>query len=224
MLCVATIGMHLACLERLKNFTAAMAIPTPKRTPARTRFDPPSPNANVRPDTTIATSERPRAMVLVNACCRTLTAFSHGELPACANAGAARHRATREERTARLEHQNERPSNVFSFFDSSARVVHRDKQCEGSPHVRLVPGSYGRNALVQRHARLVPNNLARCVLTPLHGRRRDLRVNFRLSSNSVFREKNVSRANENISTWPRGWILSGVSVYVRVFAKRRPRG
>jgi hypothetical protein len=33
-------------------------------------------------------------------------------------------------------------------------------------------------------------NLARCVLTPLHGRRRDLRVNFPLSSNSVFREKN----------------------------------
>jgi hypothetical protein len=51
--------------------------------------------ANVRPDTTIATSESPRAMVLVNACCSTLTAFSHGELPVCANAGAARHNATR---------------------------------------------------------------------------------------------------------------------------------
>jgi len=60
-------------------------------------------NANVRPDTTIATSESPRAMVLVNACCSTLTAFSHGELPVCANAGAARHRATREERTIRVE-------------------------------------------------------------------------------------------------------------------------
>ena len=60
-------------------------------------------NANVRPDTTIATSESPRAMVLVNACCRTLTAFSHGELPVCANAGAARHRATREDRTTRVE-------------------------------------------------------------------------------------------------------------------------
>jgi hypothetical protein len=37
-------------------------------------------NAKVSPDTTMATRERPRAIVLVNACCRTLTAFSHGEL------------------------------------------------------------------------------------------------------------------------------------------------
>jgi predicted dithiol-disulfide oxidoreductase (DUF899 family) len=36
------------------------------------RFEPPSPNAKVRPATTIATSESPRAIVLVNACCRTL--------------------------------------------------------------------------------------------------------------------------------------------------------
>ena len=32
-----------------------MAMPTPKSTPARTRFEPPSPNAKVRPETTIAT-------------------------------------------------------------------------------------------------------------------------------------------------------------------------
>src|SRR5580700_10625209 len=69
------------------KFTAAIAIPTPKRTPARTRFEPPSPNAKVRPDTTIATRESPRAIVLVKACWRTPTAFSHGELPvACAKA------------------------------------------------------------------------------------------------------------------------------------------
>jgi len=60
-------------------------------------------NAKVRPDTTIATSESPRAMVLVNACCSTLTAFSQGELPVCANAGAARHKATSEERATRVE-------------------------------------------------------------------------------------------------------------------------
>ena len=70
------------------KFTAAMAIPTPKSTPARTRFEPPSPNAKVNPDTTIATRERPRAIVLVNAVIKTLTAFSQGELPvACAKAG-----------------------------------------------------------------------------------------------------------------------------------------
>jgi hypothetical protein len=67
-----------------------MAMPTPKRTPASTRFDPPSPKAKVRPATTMATSERPRAMVLVKACCSTLTAFSQGEVPVCARAGAAR--------------------------------------------------------------------------------------------------------------------------------------
>jgi len=54
-------------------------MPTPKRTPASTRFEPLSPKAKVRLDTTIATKERPRAIVLVNACCRTLTAFSQGE-------------------------------------------------------------------------------------------------------------------------------------------------
>src|SRR5207245_4396382 len=43
----------------------------------------------VRPDTTIATKERPRAIVLVNACCSTLTAFSQGEAP-WAKAGAAK--------------------------------------------------------------------------------------------------------------------------------------
>lgn len=59
------------------------------------------------------------------------------------------------------------------------------------------PACCGRNALVQRHARLTPNNLARCVLTPRCSRWRDLRVNFPLSTYSVFGEKNVSRENEN---------------------------
>jgi len=33
--------------SQARKLTAAMAMPTPKRTPARTRFEPPSPNANV---------------------------------------------------------------------------------------------------------------------------------------------------------------------------------
>src|ERR1700730_1657935 len=81
-------------------------MPTPKSTPARTRFEPPSPKAKVRPATTLATSERPRAMVLVNAVWSTLTAFSHGEVPVWANAGAARKsakaRVTRGERSKEL--------------------------------------------------------------------------------------------------------------------------
>jgi hypothetical protein len=48
-------------------------------------------NAKVSPATTMATRERPRAMVLVKAVSRTLTAFSQGELPVpCPNVGAAR--------------------------------------------------------------------------------------------------------------------------------------
>jgi hypothetical protein len=39
------------------------------------------PKAKVRPATTMATSERPRAMVLVKAVIKTLTAFSQGEAP-----------------------------------------------------------------------------------------------------------------------------------------------
>jgi hypothetical protein len=44
--------------------------------------------AKVNPDTTMATRDNPRAMVLVKACCKTLTAFSQGEF-VWANAGAA---------------------------------------------------------------------------------------------------------------------------------------
>jgi hypothetical protein len=56
--------------------------------------------AKVRPDTTMATRESPRAIVLVNACCRTRTAFSQGEL-AWARAGAARNRAASDATTIR---------------------------------------------------------------------------------------------------------------------------
>jgi len=77
--------------SQARKLTAAMAIPTPKSTPARTRFEPPSPNAKVKPATTIETSERPRAIVVVNACIKTLTAFSQGDAPvAWANAAVAK--------------------------------------------------------------------------------------------------------------------------------------
>src|SRR5437867_10938344 len=92
-------SIHYPGKSQAMKFTAAMAMPTPKRTPARTRFEPPSPKAKVKPASTIATRERPRAMVLVNACMRTFTAFSQGE-PVCANAGVARIRAVA--RTATL--------------------------------------------------------------------------------------------------------------------------
>lgn len=67
--------------SQARKLTAAMAMPTPNNTPARTRFEPPSPNAKVKPATTMETSERPRAIVVVNACIKTLTAFSQGDAP-----------------------------------------------------------------------------------------------------------------------------------------------
>src|SRR6266566_7665025 len=95
------------------KFTAAMAMPTPKRTPASTRFEPPSPKAKVKPASTIATRERPRAIVLVNACMRTLTAFSQGE-PVCANKGATRIRPAA--RTARFRAVYLSPAEVSESF------------------------------------------------------------------------------------------------------------
>jgi hypothetical protein len=96
---------------------------------------------------------------------------------------------------------------TFFHFDTSARV------CTAISNAREVtfPTSarlYGRKALVQRHARLARYNLARCVLTPLHGKKRDLRVNFPLSTNSAFGEKNVSLKNENIFGWSGAMFLS----------------
>ncbi|MGC0779496.1 MAG: hypothetical protein WCD68_20050 [Candidatus Acidiferrum sp.] len=89
-----------------------MAMPTPKSTPARTRFEPPSPKAKVRPATTIATSERPRAMVLVKAVWSTLTAFSHGEVP-WANAGEASRRPIAKAVTPWTTFENKRLRVVF---------------------------------------------------------------------------------------------------------------
>src|ERR1700730_3153037 len=118
-----------------------MAIPTPKSTPASTRFEPPSPKAKVRPATTMATSERPRAMVLVKAVIKTLTAFSQGELP-CANAGAARSsmkpRVTRGERNQELRRYFER--NRFMFGLSLSRPSFGHGPLRGSPRLRLQEG------------------------------------------------------------------------------------
>src|SRR6266568_3043918 len=118
-----------------RKFTAAMAIPTPKSTPASTRFEPPSPKAKVRPATTMATSERPRAMVLVKACCSTLTAFSHGEVPVWPKAGAARNKATRAVVGNRKRNVDERKRLQRDMFTSTppsriGKVSHKWKRGE----------------------------------------------------------------------------------------------
>src|SRR5487761_1757162 len=98
------------------KLTAAMAMPTPNSTPARIRFDPPSPKAKVKPATTMETSDRPRAMVVVNACIKTLTAFSQGEPPAdWANAADAR---ISEQENVTNAGRSQRETNMFrkNFF------------------------------------------------------------------------------------------------------------
>src|SRR5580658_2087986 len=121
-------ALQLPGNNHARKFTAAMAMPTPNSTPASTRFEPPSPKANVRPATTIATSERPRAMVLVNAVIRTLTAFSQGEAP-CANAGAAKSsvklKATRGERTRALRTYLRRNSFIVEILPILCEVSKR---------------------------------------------------------------------------------------------------
>jgi len=99
-----------------RKFAVAMAIPTPKSTPASTRFEPPSPKAKVSPATTIATKDSPRAIVLVNACCRTLTAFSQGDWPlTCANAPDAR---IRDGENATEADRNQRETDFFGRLSS----------------------------------------------------------------------------------------------------------
>src|SRR5580658_6046083 len=135
-------ALQLPGNNHARKFTAAMAMPTPNSTPASTRFEPPSPKANVRPATTIATSERPRAMVLVNAVIRTLTAFSQGEAP-CANAGAAKSsvklKATRGERTRALRTYLRRNSFIVEILPILCEVSKRPSR--GSPRwLRLEQG------------------------------------------------------------------------------------
>src|ERR1700691_3352794 len=131
--------------SQARKFTAAMAMPTPKSTPASTRFEPPSPKAKVRPATTMATSERPRAMVLVKAVIKTLTAFSQGEVP-CANAGAARSsvkpRVTRGERSQEVRRYFER--NRFMFGLSLSRPSFGKGPLRGSPRLQQQEGDRWR--------------------------------------------------------------------------------
>src|ERR1700730_1259917 len=129
------ITLAYAGKSQVRKFTAAIAIPTPKSTPARMRFEPPSPNANVSPPTTIATSDSPRAIVLVNASCKTLTAFSQGEFP-CAKAGAARNNpattmhAWRETSFSRIAFRQIVLMLESSFaLDRGARLVGRVLAC-----------------------------------------------------------------------------------------------
>src|SRR2546423_12811482 len=62
------------------KFTAPTAIPTPKITPESVRLAAPSPKANIKPPTTIATSASPVAIGPVNAVWSDCTAWVHGDV------------------------------------------------------------------------------------------------------------------------------------------------
>ena len=69
--------------SQARKLTAAMAMPTPNRTPAMIFFEPPSPKAKVNPATTMETSERPRAMVVVNAVHQNIDGVLPGRSTGC---------------------------------------------------------------------------------------------------------------------------------------------
>jgi hypothetical protein len=112
-----------------------MAIPTPKSTPASTRFEPFSTKAKVSPATIIATKDSPRAIVLVNACCRTLTAFSQKDWPlTCKNAAYARSETDFFRQAFFI--------GVEFLSDDASRAPHRDSKAMarlggGSPQLQL---------------------------------------------------------------------------------------
>jgi hypothetical protein len=78
-------------------------------------------NAKVSPETTIATSDSPRAMVLVKACCKTFTAFSQGEF-ACAKAGAASTSANAAAAAVRVTRRSLRAKRKSFFMNCSSRA------------------------------------------------------------------------------------------------------
>src|SRR5580704_8088738 len=204
---VGTVRNQLPGKSHARKFTAAMAIPTPKSTPASTRFDPPSPKAKVSRVTTIATSERPRAMVLVKAVSKTLTAFSQGELPPCANTGAARNRATVEARTARVERSRQETIFQRLFMSTPRQEFASQVAMRGKSTSPSHTAGRSRNALVRRHARLTPQE-SRPLRLDARSSQGVCRVSFPLFTYSVFGEKNVSLEIRNISrSWRRSRVV-----------------
>src|SRR5579859_609913 len=71
------------------KFTSPTAMPTPKITPDKVRLAAPSPKANIRPPTTLATSAKPVAIGPVKAVCNACTACVHGDVVDCAKTSSA---------------------------------------------------------------------------------------------------------------------------------------
>src|SRR5580704_14152653 len=130
------------------KLTAPMAIPTPNTMPASSRLDPPSPNANVTPPTTIETRLRPRAIGPVKLVIKTLTAFSHGEACAYVAVGISTRVATanastrpqRDHRTYARQGAKRSacviPAPFFNEIRRSAASPARGAPLRSDPHTR----------------------------------------------------------------------------------------
>src|SRR6266404_7783062 len=85
----------------------------------------------------MATSDSPRAMVLVKACCRTLTAFSNGEF-AWAKAGAANAKAQTMARNRSVGRKNERlwaKNRFMEWTPESARCRELSAHLQDRPRL-----------------------------------------------------------------------------------------
>src|SRR5258708_14140168 len=97
----------------------------------------------------MATSERPRAMVLVKACCSTLTAFSQGEAPVWPKAGAARNRATTAVLRNRKRNINERKHVQRDMVtDMPPRQIGKETMYRSQGSLLASPGAGGRTLRV----------------------------------------------------------------------------
>ena len=115
-----------------------------------------------------------------------------------ANAGAARNSSRKrgEDRASRAKPARNDPPTFFHVH-TSARVLHRQSQCEGKSTLPIRAAGRSRNALVRRHARLTPDE-SRPLRLDATQQQRSSRVNFPLSTYSVLGKKNVSQEKENI--------------------------
>jgi hypothetical protein len=142
----------------------------------------------------MATRERPRAMVLVNACWRTPRAFSQGEL-VWAKTGRARTSTRSAKLAMRRTGIVKRKVFVRVFMRDLGERDALRKAMRGKPASPLVH----RAAAGTHWSKDTLGDSACPLRLDATGRQeRDERANFPLSTYSVFRKKNVSRKNEEI--------------------------
>jgi hypothetical protein len=125
--------------------------------------------ANVNPETTMATSDNPRAIVLVKACCSTFTAFSHGEFP-CAKAGTASARVIAAIPNPRASNRKPRTNREHRFMEEAPSEI---KRTETRVPVPAVPEWIANHAVhgCREHETAQTSKTASAVSLTRHARR-----------------------------------------------------